>query len=113
MYDPNENKLDPKIVLGYIIGYFKHSKGYRSCFPSHNTRMVESMIVKSLELYAVKGSSTLSLKKYESSSSSTAPSSDRYGGILPNPIIKSRQQVFETHAKPKIVQNEATIKITL
>ena len=49
IYNPQENKLDPRTISGYFIGYAKKSKGYRFYSPSYNTRIVESRNVKFLE----------------------------------------------------------------
>jgi hypothetical protein len=48
-YNPQENKLDPRTISGYFIGYAERSKGYRFYCPSHNTRIVESRNAKFLE----------------------------------------------------------------
>ena len=42
VFNPQEKKLDPRIVSGYFIGYPEKSKEYRFYCPSHNTRNVES-----------------------------------------------------------------------
>ena len=49
IYNPQENKLDPKTISGYFIGYAKKSKGHRFYYPSHHTRFMESRNAKFLE----------------------------------------------------------------
>ena len=49
IYNPQENKLDPRTISGHFIGYAEKSKGYRFHYPSHTTRIVESRNVKFLE----------------------------------------------------------------
>ena len=56
IYNPQENKLDPRTISGYFIRYAKRSKGYRFYCPSHTTRIVESRNVKFLENDLVNGS---------------------------------------------------------
>lgn len=36
VYNPQEKKLDPRIISGYSNGYAKKSKGYRLYCPSNN-----------------------------------------------------------------------------
>ena len=56
IYNLEENKLDPRTISGYFIGYAKRSKGYRFYYPSHNTRIVESRNAKFLENDLINGS---------------------------------------------------------
>ncbi|RVX10568.1 hypothetical protein CK203_017063 [Vitis vinifera] len=56
IYNPQENKLDPRTISGYFIGYAKKSKGYRFYCPSHNTRIMESRNAKFLEYDLISGS---------------------------------------------------------
>ena len=49
VYNPQENKLDPRTICGYFIGYSEKSKGYRLYCPSHTTRIVESRKAKFLK----------------------------------------------------------------
>ncbi|WKA11122.1 hypothetical protein VitviT2T_028652 [Vitis vinifera] len=56
IYNPQEKKLDPRTISGYVIGYAEKSKGYRFNCPSHNTRIVESRNAKFLEYDLVGGS---------------------------------------------------------
>ena len=49
IYNPQEKKLDPRTISGYLIGYDEKSKGYRFYCPSHNTRIVESRNAKFLD----------------------------------------------------------------
>ncbi|KAL6133736.1 hypothetical protein ACLB2K_065970 [Fragaria x ananassa] len=41
-YNPNESKLDPKIVSASFIGYCEHSKGYKFCCPTHSHIIIET-----------------------------------------------------------------------
>lgn len=43
------NKLDPRTISGYIIGYVEKSKGYIFYCISHNTRVEESKNAKFFE----------------------------------------------------------------
>ena len=42
IYNPQENKLDPRTISGHFIGYAKNSKCYKFYCSSHTTRIVES-----------------------------------------------------------------------
>jgi len=42
LYNPRENKLDPRTVSGFFIGYPERSKGYRFHCPNHSMRIVET-----------------------------------------------------------------------
>ena len=42
IYNLQENKLDPRTISGYFIGYAKKSNDYRFYCPSYDTRIVES-----------------------------------------------------------------------
>ena len=55
IYNPQEKKLDPRTISGYVIGYAEKSKGYRFNCPSHNTRIVESRNAKFIEYDLVSG----------------------------------------------------------
>ena len=56
VYNPQEKKLDPRIISWYFVGYAKRSKGYRFYYPSHSTRIVESRNAKFLENELISGS---------------------------------------------------------
>ena len=56
IYNPQENKLDPRTISGYFIGYAEKSKGYRFYCPSHSTRIMESRNEKFLENDLISGS---------------------------------------------------------
>ena len=56
IYNPQEKKLDPRIITGYFIGYVEKSTRYRFYCPSHNTRIVESKNTKFLENDLISGS---------------------------------------------------------
>ena len=56
VYNPQEKKLNPMTISGYLIGYVEKSKGYRFYCPSHNTRIVESRNAKFLENDLISGS---------------------------------------------------------
>ena len=56
IYNPQENKLDPRTITGHFIGYDEKSKGYRFYCPSHTTRIMESRNAKFLENDLVSGS---------------------------------------------------------
>ena len=55
IYNPQENKLDPRTISGYFTSYSEKSKGYRFCYPSHTTRIMESRNTKFLENDLVNG----------------------------------------------------------
>ena len=55
IYNPHEKKLDPRTLSGFFIGYVETSKGYRFYYPSHSTRIVESMNAKFLENDMISG----------------------------------------------------------
>ena len=42
VYNPQERKLDAKIISGYFIGYPHKSKGYMFYCPNHSMRIVET-----------------------------------------------------------------------
>ena len=48
IYNPKENKLDPRTISGYFVGYAEKSKGYRLYCPHHNLRFMESRNAKFL-----------------------------------------------------------------
>ena len=56
IYNPQENKLDPRTISGYFVGYDERSKGYKFYCPSHSTRIVESRNAKFLENDLISGS---------------------------------------------------------
>ena len=49
VYNPQENKLNSRIVSGYFIGYAKRSKGYKFYCPSCATKIIESHNARFLE----------------------------------------------------------------
>ena len=69
IYNPQENKLDPRTISGYFVGYIEKSKGYRFYSSHHSLRFVESRNAKFLEndLASV---SDLSSEREQSSTSS-------------------------------------------
>ena len=56
IYNPRKNKLDPRTISGYFIGYVERSKGYRFYCPSHSTRIMESRKENFLENDFISGS---------------------------------------------------------
>lgn len=42
IYNPQEQKLDPKTVSAFFIGYLEKSKGFRFYCPNHRTRILET-----------------------------------------------------------------------
>ena len=56
IYNSQENKLDPRTISGYFIGYDEKPKGYRFYCPYNTTRIVESRNVKFLENDLIGGS---------------------------------------------------------
>jgi hypothetical protein len=56
IYNPQEKKLDSRIISGYFIEYAERSKGYRFYCPSLKTRIVESRNAKFLEDHLISGS---------------------------------------------------------
>ena len=55
IYNPHENKLDPRTLSDFFIGYAETSKGYRFYCPSHSTRIVVSRNAKFLENDMISG----------------------------------------------------------
>jgi hypothetical protein len=49
IYNPNINKLDPKTVSCYFIGYPEKSKGYKVYATQHSPRIFETHQVKFLD----------------------------------------------------------------
>ena len=56
IYNPQEKKLDQRIVNGYFIGYAEKSKGYSFYCPSSAMRIVKSHNAKFLENDVTSGS---------------------------------------------------------
>jgi hypothetical protein len=56
VFNPNIEKLDPKIVSCHFIGYPKKSKGFRFYCPDRYTKFVETRHVVFLEDEMMKGS---------------------------------------------------------
>ncbi|RVW25654.1 Retrovirus-related Pol polyprotein from transposon TNT 1-94 [Vitis vinifera] len=50
IYDPSLKKTDSRTIRCYFIGYPSHSKGYKFYCSTRGTRIVESQVVKFLEL---------------------------------------------------------------
>ena len=50
IYDPSLKKTDSRTTRCYFIGYPSHSKGYKFYCSTRGTRIVESQVVKFLEL---------------------------------------------------------------
>ncbi|KAK7321173.1 hypothetical protein VNO77_31533 [Canavalia gladiata] len=46
VYNPQENKLDPRTISGHFIGYAERYKGYIFHCPSHSIRIMESRNAK-------------------------------------------------------------------
>ena len=69
VYNPQENKLDPRTISGYFVGYVEKSKGFRFYCPYHSLRIVESMNVKFLENNLTSGSDLSSTREQPSTSS--------------------------------------------
>ena len=55
IYNPHENKLDPRTLSCFFIGYVETSKGYRFYYPSHSTKILESRNAKFLENDMING----------------------------------------------------------
>ena len=86
IYNPQENKLDPRTISGHFIGYAKNSKCYRFYCSSHTTRIVESRNEKFLNNDLVSGSDQFhdNLSKR-----------DHYQGQAPDP--SHRLSAIHTH----------------
>ncbi|XP_075076904.1 uncharacterized protein LOC142163508 [Nicotiana tabacum] len=56
VYNPQEKKLDSRIVSGYFIGYPEKSKGYVFYCPNHSSRIVETGNARFIENGEVSGS---------------------------------------------------------
>ena len=55
VYNPDEKKLNSRIVSGYFIGYLEKSKGYIFYCPNHSPRIMETGNAKFLENGEVSG----------------------------------------------------------
>ena len=105
IYNPQENKLDPRTITGYFIGYVERSKGYRFYCPLHSTRIVESINAKFLENDLISGSYqfhdiTFEKDHYEAQSSG---SSDR-SIVIHTPQVQTgvRQPIIQV---PQAIEN--------
>ena len=96
IYNPQENKLDPRTISGYFIGYVERSKGYRFYCPSHNTRIVESRNEKFLENDFINGSDQFQDIVYKKGHNEGQPSgsSDRLIVIHTPQVQPSVRQLF-------------------
>ena len=56
VFNPNIEKLDPKTVSCYFIGYPEKSKGFRFYYPDRHTRFVETRHAIFLEDEIMRGS---------------------------------------------------------
>ncbi|RVW61864.1 Retrovirus-related Pol polyprotein from transposon TNT 1-94 [Vitis vinifera] len=106
IYNPQENKLDPRTISGYFIGYAKKSKEYRFYYPSHNTRIVESRNVKFPEYDLVSGSDQFKniVFDIDHSESQLSTSSDRLFIVHNTPKVQSgvKRTIVEV---PQVVDN--------
>ena len=98
VYNPQEKKLDPRIIKEYFIGYAKRSKGYRFYCPSHSTRIVESRNAKFLENDLISGSDQsqdlVSMRDQPSTSSQRLVIMDNITSVqldVEQPIIENPQ----------------------
>jgi len=49
IYNPQEKKLDERIIIGYFIGYLEKLKGHMFYSLTHSTRIVKTENVRSIE----------------------------------------------------------------
>ena len=106
IYNPRENKLDPRTISGYFIGYVERFKGYRFYCPSHSTRIVESRNTKFLENNLISGSDLFQDIVYEKDHYEGQPfcSSDRLIVIHTPQVQPSVRQLFSE--VPHIADND-------
>ena len=106
VYNSQENKLDPRTISAYFIGYVEKSKGYRFYYPSHNTSIVKLINAKFLENDLISGSDRFQDIVSEKDHIDVQPStsSDRLIVIHNAPQVQTsdRQPIIEV---PQIVDN--------
>jgi len=56
IYNPQEKKLNERIISGFLIGYLEKSKGYMFYCPTHSTRIVETGNARFIENGETSGS---------------------------------------------------------
>ncbi|RVX00946.1 Retrovirus-related Pol polyprotein from transposon TNT 1-94 [Vitis vinifera] len=91
IYNPQEKKLNPRTISGYLIGHVEKSKGYRFYCPSHSTRIVESRNTKFLEYDLVNGSDQFRniVSDIDHTKSQHSTSSDRLFIVHNTPQVQS------------------------
>ena len=56
IYNPRIKKLDPRIEIGFFIGYVINFKGYMFYFPLHTPRVIEARNAKFFGISEFSGS---------------------------------------------------------
>jgi transposase InsO family protein len=106
IYNPQENKLDPRTISEYFIGYAERSKGDRFYCPSHITRIVESRNAKFLEndLISESDQTRNIVSENDHSESQPSTSSDRLIIVYNTPQVQTgvEQPIIEV---PQIVDD--------
>ena len=112
IYNPQEKKLDPRTISGYLIGYAKKSKGYKFYCPSHSTRIVESRNAKFLEYDLVSGSDQFKniVSDIDHTKSQPSTSSDRWFIVHNTPQVQSGVEQTIVEVQP-ITEDQPVIEV--
>ncbi|RVW85756.1 hypothetical protein CK203_033387 [Vitis vinifera] len=104
IYNPQEKKLDPRTISGYLIGYDEKSKGYRFYCPSHNIKIVESRNAKFLDYDLVSGSNQFRniVSDIDHTESQPATSSDRLLVVHNTPQVQTDAEQTIAEVQPVI-----------
>ena len=112
IYNPQENKLDPKTISGYFIGYAKKSKGHRFYYPSHHTRFMESRNAKFLEYDLVSGSDQFRniVSDFDHTESQLSTSSDKFFVVHNTPQVQTGVEQTIAEVQP-ITKDQLVIEV--
>ena len=105
IYNPQENKLDLRIISRHFIGYAEKSKGYRFHCPSHTTRIMKSRNTKFLENELIGGSGQVhdTLFERDHYQGQTFDSSHRLSVIYTHKV--------ETGIRQLVIENPQTLEL--
>ena len=101
IYNSNMKKLDSRTTNGYFIGYAVNSKGYRFYYPSHSTRIVESINVKNLEDSEPNGSVCPQMIEFEETQELTKTS-------LPQRRLIVLKEIQNDYLEPQSITGQST-----
>ncbi|RDX64094.1 hypothetical protein CR513_57392, partial [Mucuna pruriens] len=113
IYSPQENKLDPRTISGYFIGYAKKYKGYRVyCLTIHNTRIVESRKFLENDLISMSDRFQDIVNENDHCKAQSSRSSDKMI-VIHIPQVQKRIKLLMRNNKIVLNNNQLNIRPTI